>query len=107
MLVTEKNRQTAERVLRYLKGTRILGLEFKRTGKELVGMADADWANDEVDSKSYTGFCFVYGGAAVAWESKKQRTIAHLTCEAEYMALSEAETAAAPSTYSNWEPAWD
>lgn len=40
--------------------------------------------------QSYTGFCFIKSGSAISWESKMQRTVALSSCEAEYMALSEA-----------------
>jgi len=55
----------------------------------LHGMADADWASSH-DRKSYTGYCFNFGGAVVSWEAKKQRTVALSTAEAEYMSLTEA-----------------
>lgn len=87
---TEEHWRSAKRVLRYLKGTVSHGLVFKKTGKYVQGFVDADWANDEQDRRSYTGFTFLLGGAAVSWESKKQRTVALSSTEAEYMALAEA-----------------
>ncbi|GBP42186.1 Retrovirus-related Pol polyprotein from transposon TNT 1-94 [Eumeta japonica] len=57
---------------------------------DLVGYVDADWASNTSDRRSYTGFCFLKSGSAVSWESRKQRTVALSSCEAEYMALSEA-----------------
>jgi hypothetical protein len=36
------------------------------------------------------GYCFSLGSGMVSWSSKKQKTIADLTCAAEYMAASEA-----------------
>lgn len=86
----ETHWQCAKRVIRYLKGTINLGLTFKKTGHQLMGFADADWASCSVDRKSYTGYCFKYGGGIISWESKKQRTVALSTAEAEYMALTEA-----------------
>lgn len=80
----------AKRILRYLKGTKNLALKFHRTGKTLVGMADADWASDKTNYHSYSGYCFKYGGAAISWESKKQKSVALSSCEAEYMALTHA-----------------
>ena len=80
----------AKRVLRYLMGTKEIGLTFRKTGEKIIGFADADWGSCTVDRKSYTGCCFIFAGAAVSWESKKQRTVALSTAEAEYMSLTEA-----------------
>lgn len=80
----------AKRVLRYLQGTKNYCLSFKRVNTELEGFVDADWASDTHDRKSYTGFCFKLSGAAISWESKKQKTVALSSTEAEYMAMSEA-----------------
>lgn len=79
-----------KRVLRYLRGTSDLGLKFQKTKSPLRGYVDADWANCVVDRKSYTGFVFILGNAAITWEARKQRTVALSSTEAEYMGLSEA-----------------
>lgn len=49
-----------KRVLRYLKSTTHLGLEFQRNeNKELCCFVDADWGGDLNDRKSVTyRFCF-------------------------------------------------
>ncbi|KAH8241720.1 hypothetical protein KR032_007137 [Drosophila birchii] len=80
----------AKRVLRYLKLSENIGLTFKKTGKNLFGYADADWGSNIDDRRSYTGFAFMFANAAVSWESRKQRTVALSTTEAEYMAISDA-----------------
>jgi len=79
----------AKRVLRYLKGSIYSGLEYKFDETPLVGYV-ADWASCIVDRRSYTSFVFILNGAAISWDSKKQRTIVLSSTEAEYMALSEA-----------------
>ncbi|XP_067207870.1 uncharacterized protein [Linepithema humile] len=61
----------AKRVLRYLRGTRDIGLSFGRNTHPLVDYVDADWANCIDDRKSYTGFAFVLAGCPVTWESRK------------------------------------
>lgn len=80
----------AKRILKYLLKTKGYCLRYSREAAELEGFVDADWASDSNDRRSYTGFCFMKSGSAVSWESKKQRTVALSSCEAEYMALSEA-----------------
>ena len=51
---------------------------------------DADWGSCLVDRKSYTGYVFLIGGTAVSWGSRKQRSVALSSTEAEYMALTDA-----------------
>lgn len=80
----------AKRVLRYLKGTINIGITYKARGDSLQGFTDADWGNCPMDRRSYTGYVFTYNGGAVSWESRKQRTVALSSTEAEYMALTEA-----------------
>lgn len=79
----------AKRVLRYLKGTLNYGLVYRGTGESLAGYADADWASNIDDRRSFTGFAFVMANAAISWECRKQRTVALSSTEAEYMALSD------------------
>ncbi|KRZ27699.1 Retrovirus-related Pol polyprotein from transposon TNT 1-94 [Trichinella pseudospiralis] len=52
--------------------------------------SDSDWGNDRDDRRSISGWVVCHSGAAIAWTSKKQRTVALSTTEAEYMALSHA-----------------
>lgn len=80
----------AKRILKYLLKTKNYCLRYSKEKAELEGFVDADWASDATDRRSYTGFCFMKSGSAISWESKKQRTVALSSCEAEYMALSEA-----------------
>lgn len=80
----------AKRVLRYLKGTADVGLRFLKSTESLTGFVDADWANCLDDRRSYTGYAFILGGGPISWESRKQRTVALSSTEAEYMALTEA-----------------
>ncbi|XP_076620058.1 uncharacterized protein LOC143341211 [Colletes latitarsis] len=80
----------AKRVLRYLKGTSDVGLRYEASGAPINGYADADWGNCTEDRKSFTGYCFNLAGAAISWVSKKQKTDALSSVEAEYMSMSEA-----------------
>lgn len=82
---------TAKQVLRYLKGTIDLELCYQQSNQELKleGYSDADWASDQCDRRSTTGYCFslTRNGPIISWKSRKQPTVALSTCEAEYMAL--------------------
>ena len=49
-------------------------------------MSDSDWATRH----STSGFVFRYNSAAVSWGSRKQKSVALSSCEAEIMAASEA-----------------
>ena len=60
--------------------------------QELVvkGYVDASFDTDPDDSKSQTGYVYILNGGAVSWCSSKQSIIAGSTCQAEYIAASEA-----------------
>ena len=88
----------AKRLLRYIKGTRSLGITYRAQSERLVGpmdsnfffgFSDAAFANAD-DRKSISGYVFLSNGGAITWGSKKQNTIALSTTEAEYVTLSEA-----------------
>lgn len=80
--------RAAKRVLRYLAGTLNYGLYFsKGNNLEITAFADADWANDLCDRKSYSGFVVKLSGSVVNWEARKQRCIALSSTEAEYLAI--------------------
>ena len=56
-----------KRVLRYVNGTRELGILFDGTTDLWpVGFCDSDWAGDQVDRKSTSGYVFVVGSGAVS-----------------------------------------
>ncbi|KMQ86248.1 retrovirus-related pol polyprotein from transposon tnt 1-94 [Lasius niger] len=80
----------AKRILRYLKGTSDQGILYSHRNDSLAGYVDANWGRSTDDRRSFTGYAFIMNGGTVAWDSRKQRTVALSTTEAEYMALSEA-----------------
>jgi len=80
-----------KRVLRYFKGEIDKGLVFDKSAFcVLQGYSDDDWAGDHETRRSSTSCTFIFGGAAVSWGSKLQKTVVLSTMEAEYMALCEA-----------------
>jgi hypothetical protein len=78
----------AIRVVRYLKGTRTMGLTLGGSNALcLVGYSDSDYANCPDTSRSISGYCFNLGSGVISWMSKKQRVVADSSCYAEYIAL--------------------
>ena len=54
----------------------------------LEGFIDADWVGISIDRKSTSGCTFIVGLAIVSLFSRKQRSIALSSTEAEYMVAS-------------------
>ncbi|HVW99113.1 MAG TPA: Ty1/Copia family ribonuclease HI, partial [Candidatus Babeliaceae bacterium] len=97
--------QALKSILRYLSGTRQLGLMYapntkqeKRnknekencffdTSLELVGWSDSDHAGCEDERKSTSGFIIQVNGCTISWASKRQATVSISSAESEYIAL--------------------
>ncbi|GAA5828225.1 hypothetical protein JCM5353_003899 [Sporobolomyces roseus] len=87
-------------VCRYLEGTRDLGLRYITptlpfTASLLTAWCDADHGADKDTRRSVSGYVFSIGddglrSTAISWLSKRQKSVAISSTEAEYMALSEA-----------------
>ena len=58
--------------------------------EKVYGYSDASYAQDKDDRKSTGGYTFLMNGGAISWKSSKQKSVAMSSCEAEYVALSEA-----------------
>lgn len=80
----------AKRVLRYLRGTTDLGITYGPTSTSLEGFSDSDLGGDPDRRRSTSGSMFLLHGGAVLWTSALQRTVAASTCEAEYIAATQA-----------------
>ena len=52
----------------------------------LIGFIDSDWEGSVVDQNITSRCCFSLGSATVSWFSRKQKSVALSTVEAEYMA---------------------
>ena len=88
---TQKHWTAVKRVFRYLNGTAEYGILFKKgESEECIGYSDSDWAGDQDDRKSTSGYIFQSASGAISWRSKKQDCVALSTAEAEYVALSSA-----------------
>ncbi|KAL5545552.1 hypothetical protein UlMin_005239 [Ulmus minor] len=74
-----------KRLLRYLCGTLNEDLPLN-----LKAYSDADWAGDKDDFSSTSAYVIYLGRNPVSWSSKKQKTIARSSTEAEYRSVANA-----------------
>jgi hypothetical protein len=89
----------AKHVLRYLKGTKYIGITYSKPESEnmesannfinFTGYSDASFANN-YDRTSVSGYVFTAAHGAIMWGSKKQNIVSLSTTEAEYVCLSDA-----------------
>ncbi|GBP23594.1 Retrovirus-related Pol polyprotein from transposon TNT 1-94 [Eumeta japonica] len=77
--------------IRKCLGVNNYGLKYSADGSSILeGFVDADWGANTIDRRSYTGVCFTLSGCVISWETRKQKTVALSSSEAEYMAITEA-----------------
>lgn len=89
----------AMHVLRYLNGTKSLGIHYEKGDSQFNGtqswvfpelFVDSDWGGDPNSRRSTTGYLFKLNGGAISWRSKLQSTVSLSSTEAEYRATTEA-----------------
>lgn len=81
--------KAVKRILRYVKGTSGYSLRYGGAMK-MFGYCDADYAGCIETGRSTSGSIFLVGSGAVSWISRRQKTTAQSTAEAEYMSAAEA-----------------
>lgn len=86
---TEEDWVNVKRIFRYLRGTTKMGLLYKSENEELEAYSDASF-RDCQDSTSTGGYIIKLFGNIVAWRSHKQAYVTLSTCQAEYLAMSDA-----------------
>nr|GEZ09477.1 copia protein [Tanacetum cinerariifolium] len=87
--LTKKHLEALKRVFWYLRGTINWGLWYpKDTTMALTAYADADHAGCQDIRRSTSGSAQFLGDKLVSWPSKKQKSTAISTTEAEYIAMS-------------------
>lgn len=89
----EQHWEAAKRLMRYVKGTRELALVYRHGGDTNVNIeafSDADWAKDRESGRSISGIVVTINKNLIMYNSMRQQAVALSTCEAEFVAASEA-----------------
>lgn len=87
----ESHVSALKRILRYLKDTLNLCIEYNASSDKVIleGYTDADFARNIDSRRSTTGYVFMINDSAITWRSTRQKTVALSTTEAECMAACE------------------
>jgi hypothetical protein len=98
----EEHLAAVKHILRNISGTKTLGMFYPRRregGTSLLGYTDSDLAGDLDSRRSTYGVLFFLDDNPVSGQSVKQRVVALLSCEAEYIV---AATGARQGVWSAW-----
>lgn len=89
---SNKHWKAAKRVLKYLKGTISVGIEFSPSNcpNILTAYSDADYGSCVDSRKSISGVIIILNNGPIIWSSRKQSIVATSTTESEYVAAHEA-----------------
>ena len=94
--LTKKHFGTIKHVFRYLKGMCDIKLSFPDSQQQqlnasnaliLEGFIDSNFTGCPDTHRSTSGYIFKLANCAISWRSRKQKSVATSTPEAEYMAL--------------------
>jgi hypothetical protein len=78
-------------LIRYVRSTPNTRIEYKPDQQlQILGYTDSDYGADKIDRKSTIGTLWLLGGGPILWRSKKQKSTATSSTDAEYMAMSKA-----------------
>jgi hypothetical protein len=83
--------KAGQRILKYLKSTRSHGTTYQKSGStQPLTDSDSDWADNKETRKSQSGWIVRIANGAVDWSTNAQKSVGLSSCEAEYVAASEA-----------------
>ena len=61
----------AKHILRYLRGTIGMEIQYDQVKINIHDFLDSDWAGSSTKHKSTLGYCFSLGSMMISWFSKK------------------------------------
>jgi hypothetical protein len=76
-----------EDIFAYLKELSNKGIIFREGNCKLIEYFDSNWAGDCNNRRLISEYIFLFNNGPISWSSKKQKCIALLSAEAEYVAL--------------------
>lgn len=89
---SQEHMDAVERIYAYIRGTMDLCLAYNENSSQdtLEAFVDSDWGACADTRRSTSGWLIKLARAPISWSSKRQRTVALSSTEAEYMAATEA-----------------
>ncbi len=87
---TEECWKAVVHLLTYLKGTKSRGIRYANGDLIPFGYSDSSWVDDLFNQKLTAGYLFILNGGPISLASRKRPTVSTFTCEAEYIAQTEA-----------------
>jgi hypothetical protein len=64
--------KVSKHILRYIQGTITFGIHYESEYTlYLMGFTDSDWAGDNIDHKSTSGYSLSLGSEPICWSRKK------------------------------------
>ncbi|GJY03286.1 ribonuclease H-like domain-containing protein [Tanacetum coccineum] len=87
----EPHLATFKRILRYVRGTLIHGLQlYSSSTSSMVAYSNVDWTGCPTTRRSTSGYCVFLGNNLLSWLSKRQYTLSHSSAEVEYRGVANA-----------------
>ena len=72
-------------IFNFFQGIRTHGIFYKaKSNLDLIGFTKSDWAGDNTNQNSTSGYVFMLDEGPISWSSKKHSAIALSSTEAEY-----------------------
>jgi len=86
---TEEHIKPAKQVLRYVNGTRNLGLLYLYTTTNAINIyVDADFAGCHDTRRSTSGYIVLFNNCVISWFSKKEASVSKSTTQGAFVAMS-------------------